>query len=90
MRRAPPTFATYSVTTTSAADSPDGVPNYALRSAPAIIAGVNSASLFDPNVPAATTRERGQTLMLRVAPHGRTEADAVPGRASARCPGRLL
>ena len=56
MRRDPPTFAAYSVTSTSATDSPDGLPNYALRSVPTVIAGVNSANLFDPNVPAITTR----------------------------------
>ena len=56
MRRDPPTFAAYSKTFTSSVDSPDGLPNWALRSAPTIIAGVNSADLFDPNVPAITTR----------------------------------
>jgi hypothetical protein len=56
MRRDPPNFAAYSVTSTSPADSPDGLPNYALRAVPTVIAGVNSANLFDPNVPAITTR----------------------------------
>jgi hypothetical protein len=56
MRRNPPTFAAYSRTLNSAVESPDGLPNWGLRSAPTIIAGVNSKDVFDPNQPAVINR----------------------------------
>ncbi len=52
----PPTTATYTRDVNSAAQSPDGMSNYGLRSAPAILAGVNSRNAIDLNNPAAVTR----------------------------------
>ena len=56
MRQNPPTNALFTVDINSAAQSPDGRANYGLRSAPAVIAGVNSKDVLDPNRPAAVAR----------------------------------
>ena len=53
MARNPPYTATVSYNINSAAQSPDGIQNYGLRSAPLIIGGVNSKGYLDPNGPQA-------------------------------------
>ncbi len=55
-RSNPPFNANFSQSITSAAQSPDGKPNWGLRSAPAIIAGVNSRDVIDPSKPGGVTR----------------------------------
>ena len=47
MRQNPPTTAKYALTLNSAAQSPDGLPNYGVRSVPAVVAGVNSRNVMD-------------------------------------------
>ncbi|SPE37027.1 hypothetical protein SBA3_2560003 [Candidatus Sulfopaludibacter sp. SbA3] len=54
-RTNPPFSANYQNSFTSAANSPDGLPNYALRSVPTVIAGLSSANAVDPNSPSAIT-----------------------------------
>ncbi len=49
MRSNPPTALRFYRDASDAAQSPDGLPNYGLRSAPSIVAGVNSANIIDPN-----------------------------------------
>jgi hypothetical protein len=56
MRLNAPTTARFTQSLASAAQSPDGLPNYGLRSVPAIIAGVNSRDVLDPNQPGGVTR----------------------------------
>ncbi|MBK5292899.1 MAG: TonB-dependent receptor [Acidobacteriia bacterium] len=56
MRSNAPTNARFTQSSTSAAQSPDGLPNYSLRSAPTIIAGVNSSEVLDINAPGGVTR----------------------------------
>ncbi len=56
MRSNAPTNARFTQSATSAAQSPDGRPNYSLRSAPTIIAGVNSRDVLDPSQPGGVTR----------------------------------
>ena len=56
LRSNPPFQATFTRSFTSAAQSPDGLPNYAMRSAPAVIAGVNSAGAIDPRQPGSVSR----------------------------------
>jgi hypothetical protein len=51
-----PTNARFTQSVTSAAQSPDGLPNSGLRSVPTIIAGVNSRDVLDPNTPGGVTR----------------------------------
>jgi hypothetical protein len=48
-RSNPPFNASFTNSLNSAAQSPDGLPNYGLRSTPAIIAGVNSANVINVN-----------------------------------------
>ncbi|MGH9661930.1 MAG: hypothetical protein ACRD96_25505, partial [Bryobacteraceae bacterium] len=55
-RSNPPFNATFTRSSTSAAQSPDGLPNYALRSVPTIVAGVNSANAIDPRQPGGVSR----------------------------------
>ena len=55
-RQNAPTNARFTQSVTSAAQSPDGLPNYGLRSVPTIIAGVNSRDVLDPNTPGGVTR----------------------------------
>jgi hypothetical protein len=55
-RSNPPFNANFTVSFTSAAQSPDGLPNYTLRSVPTIIAGVNSGDVIDPSKPGGVTR----------------------------------
>ncbi len=52
----PPFLASFSNNPNSAAQSPDGIPNYLLRSAPTIVAGVNSANVVDLNNPLSIGR----------------------------------
>ncbi len=52
----PPFRANYSYNPNSAAQSPDLIGNYLLRSNPAVVAGVNSSNLIDLNNPAALSR----------------------------------
>ncbi len=51
-----PFQATFSKSSTSAAQSPDGLPNYAMRSVPGVIAGVNSVNVIDPKQPGGVSR----------------------------------
>ncbi len=53
MRSGAPFFATYTISPNSASSSPDGLPNYLLRSVPyaPMVAGVNSTNAFDLNNP---------------------------------------
>jgi len=51
-----PFNATFSTSITSAAQTPDGRPNWGLRSVPAVIAGVNSRDAIDPSKPGGVTR----------------------------------
>lgn len=53
MRGGAPFFATYTISPNSASDSPDGLPNYLLRSVPyaPMVAGVNSKDAFDLSNP---------------------------------------
>ncbi len=53
MGRNPPLTATIAYNISSAAQSPDGLPNYGLRSTPMIIGGTNSRNYLDPNGPQA-------------------------------------
>jgi hypothetical protein len=53
MGRNAPYTATISYNPQSAAQSPDGLPNYGLRSIPQIIGGVSSKNYLDPNGPQA-------------------------------------
>lgn len=55
-RGAAPLQGTFSYNISSAAQSPDGRKNWGLRSAPAVVAGVNSADVIDPNSPNAIAR----------------------------------
>ncbi len=55
MRLNPPFQANFQTSITTAALTPDGKPNYGLRSVPAIIAGVNSQNAIDLNSPTAVT-----------------------------------
>jgi hypothetical protein len=56
MRSNAPTNARFTQSVTSAAQSPDGLPNYGLRSVPTVIAGVNSANVLDITAPGGVTR----------------------------------
>jgi hypothetical protein len=58
-----PFSATFSVNPNSAAQSPDGIPNYLLRNAPTVTAGVNSANAIDMRQPNAIGRGVGVTGM---------------------------
>ncbi|MBI3684590.1 MAG: TonB-dependent receptor [Acidobacteria bacterium] len=51
-----PTNARFTFDINNSAQSPDSLPNYGLRSAPTVIAGVNSSKLLDPNTPGGVTR----------------------------------
>jgi hypothetical protein len=56
MRQNAPTNARFSYSVNNSAQSPDGLPNYGLRSVPTTIAGVNSRDALDPNTPGGVTR----------------------------------
>jgi hypothetical protein len=56
IRSNPPFQATFTKSFTSAAQSPDGLPNYAMRSAPTVIAGLNSENVIDPTQPGGVSR----------------------------------
>jgi len=51
-----PFNATFTTSITSAAQSPDGRPNWGLRSVPTVVAGVNSRDALDPTKPGGVTR----------------------------------
>lgn len=51
-----PFQATFTRSFTAANQSPDGLPNYAMRSVPTIVAGLNSENVIDLNNPAGVTR----------------------------------
>ncbi len=55
-RRNPPYNANFSISINSAAQTPDGLPNWGLRSAPAVVAGVNSQNVIDPARPGGVSR----------------------------------
>ena len=48
----------------AAEQSPDGLPNYLLRSVPTVIAGVNSSNILDPNRVTGITRGGGSLYYL--------------------------
>ena len=56
MRQNPPMSITRTYTLNSAAQAPDGLPNYGLRSVPAVIAGLNSRTLLDQPLSGANLR----------------------------------
>jgi hypothetical protein len=56
MRSNPPTSARFTNDSTDASQAPDGLPNYALRSTPKIIAGVNSSNVIDTSNPGGISR----------------------------------
>jgi hypothetical protein len=56
MRSNAPTNARFTQSYTSAAQSPDGLPNYLLRSVPTVVAGVNSRNVLNINEPGGVTR----------------------------------
>jgi len=56
MRSNAPTNGRFSISVNNAAQSPDGLPNYGLRSVPTVIAGLNSRDVIDLNDPAGITR----------------------------------
>ena len=56
MRSNAPFTSRFQVNVNNSAQSPDGLPNYRLRSVPTVVAGVNSANVIDPDSPAAITR----------------------------------
>ena len=51
MRSSPPMQANFQVNLNAAAQTPDGLPNYLLRSVPTVFAGANSRDVLDPNTP---------------------------------------
>jgi hypothetical protein len=55
-RTNPPFNANFATSYTSAAQSPDGLPNYALRSVPTVVAGANSSGVIDQTKPGGVTR----------------------------------
>ncbi len=56
MRSNAPMNARFTQSVTSAAQSPDGLPNYGLRSVPAVVAGVNSRDVLDLSKPGGVNR----------------------------------
>lgn len=56
MRSNAPTNARFTQSFTSAAQSPDGLPNYLLRSVPTVVAGVNSRDVLDISQPGGVSR----------------------------------
>jgi hypothetical protein len=56
MRSNAPTNARFTQSYTSSAQSPDGLPNYAMRSVPTVIAGVNSKDVLDITQPGGVSR----------------------------------
>ena len=66
MRTAPPLGYTRTINFNAAAQSPDGLPNYLLRSAPPVIAGVNSAGVL--NSAAARQSTPGSFSVICFAP----------------------
>ncbi|MGH9719436.1 MAG: carboxypeptidase regulatory-like domain-containing protein [Bryobacteraceae bacterium] len=56
MRQNAPTNARFTQSYTSSAQSPDGLPNYTLRSVPLVIAGVNSSNVLNPAQPGGVSR----------------------------------
>jgi Carboxypeptidase regulatory-like domain len=67
MRQNAPLNARFQQSVNNAAQSPDGLPNYGLRSVPTIVAGVNSKDVLDPNEPGGVTR--GSFLTSYFNPH---------------------
>ena len=56
MRQNPPTTARFTYSLSDSAQTPDRLPNYGLRSAPQVIAGVNSKDVLDLNRPGGISR----------------------------------
>ena len=56
MRQNPPMSITRTYTLNSAAQAPDGLPSYGLRSVPSVIAGVNSRGLLDQSLSGGNLR----------------------------------
>jgi hypothetical protein len=59
-----PMSANYNYNPNDASQSPDGLPNYGLRSAPVYIAGVNSRTVIDPNQPRGINRGSSSNYYL--------------------------
>jgi hypothetical protein len=59
-----PTTATFANNPNSAQQSPDGLPNYLLRSVPKVVAGVNSKDVLDLNTVSGITRGTGTVYYL--------------------------
>ena len=59
-----PTTATFANNPNSAQQSPDGLPNYLLRSVPTVVAGVNSKNVLDLNTVNGITRGTGTVYYL--------------------------
>ncbi len=56
MRQNPPTTARFTYQFSNSAQSPDRLPNYGMRAAPTVIAGVNSRDVLDLSNPAGVSR----------------------------------
>lgn len=67
LRDIPPTNAIFDVNPNSASQSPDGLPNYLLRSSPTLIAGLNSKDALDLNK--APGISRGSAIVYYLDPH---------------------
>jgi hypothetical protein len=67
MRQNPPTTARFTYSLSDSAQTPDRLPNYGLRSAPQVIAGVNSKEVLDLNRPGGISR--GSFLTSYFNPH---------------------
>ncbi len=59
-----PKTATFSNNPNSAVQSPDGLPNYLLRSVPQYVAGVNTKDVLDLNTPSGISRGTGTVYYL--------------------------
>ncbi len=67
LRAIVPTTATFENNPNSATQSPDGLPNYLLRSVPRVIAGLNSKDVLDLNTVTGITRGTGTVYYMN--PH---------------------
>ena len=59
-----PSTATFTNNPNTAQQSPDGLPNYLLRSVPSVVAGVNSQNVLDLNTVSGITRGTGTVYHL--------------------------
>ena len=68
-----PLLTNYNVNLNAADRSPDGKPNYLLRSVPSLVAGVNTQNLVDPKQPSAVTPGFGGTYFDPYQPASRAD-----------------